>query len=67
MSIGTYAVISGGINGGKVVNVIVYDGVAEYDPGDGFTLVRIPEGSGAGIGWTYDKGEFVPPKGAIEE
>jgi hypothetical protein len=35
----------------KVVNVSVWNGIAPYTPDE--TLVEIPEGSFAGIGWDY--------------
>ena len=58
-----YAVVSDGL----VVNVIVWDGVQDYTPADGLTLVALPytedeDGARrytAGIGWTYRNGEFV--------
>ena len=58
-----YAVVADG----KVVNVIVWDGVSSYDPGEGLTLVPLPfeEDEGGtrrytgGIGWDYIDGEFV--------
>jgi hypothetical protein len=50
----------------KVVNVIVWDGVQPFDPGDGLTLVPLPfeEEDGVrrytgGIGWDYTDGQFV--------
>lgn len=55
-----------------VVNVVVWDGVQPFDPGEGVTLVPLPfveevdEESGetvrrysGGIGWTFRDGEFV--------
>lgn len=63
-----YAVVANG----RVVNVIVWDGVSAYEPGDGLTLAAIPfvdetdEKTGepvrrytGGIGWDYVDGEFV--------
>lgn len=47
------------IRDGKVVNVILWDGKTEYDPGEGVELVELP--AGAGIGWSYVKGEFAAP------
>ena len=47
---------------GLIVNAIVWDGEAPYDPGEGRAVV--PRGdSEAWIGWTYnaDTGEFTPP------
>ena len=52
---------------GLVVNVIVWDGVQDYTPADGLTLVALPytedeDGARrytAGIGWTFRDGQFV--------
>lgn len=43
---------------GNVVNTIVWDGVTEYNPGADLTLVQSDI---AGIGWTYENGEFTNP------
>jgi hypothetical protein len=51
-----YALIESGV----VVNVIVWD-LSPYPLTDGQTLVLIPEGSGAWIGWTYDGTNFIAP------
>lgn len=39
------------VNTGICENVIVYDGVSEFDPGEGKALEVIPAGSSAWIGW----------------
>lgn len=44
-----------------VQNVIRYDPEANFDPGEGTTLVTLPEGSPVGIGWTRDGESFVAP------
>jgi hypothetical protein len=52
---------------GKVVNVSVWDGSGEYDPGENVTLVVIPFTTdedgvrwySAAIDWDYIDGEFV--------
>jgi len=46
---------------GLVVNAMVWDGQTEYTPADGLTVVAIPEGVGAGPGWTYDGNIFTAP------
>ena len=59
-----YAVINAD---GLVVNTVVWDGVSEYDPGAGLTLVPLPyveDEDGVrrytgGIDWDYIDGEFV--------
>lgn len=46
------------IENGKVVNVIVWDGVAGLGDGDQMIIETV---DGCGIGWTYAGGEFIPP------
>ncbi len=56
-----YAVIENNI----VVNTIVWDGVSAWMPPDGTTVVIIPDGTVAGIGYTYDatsKAFTAPPE-----
>jgi hypothetical protein len=55
-----YAIIDDSNN--LVINVAVWDGTTPWDPGAGLYAVLIPEGSQAGIGWTYEDGEFIPPE-----
>lgn len=47
----------------KVDNAIAWDGVAEYVPPEGYTLVQVPEPNETeptpGIGWFYIDGAFV--------
>jgi len=47
----------------RVDNVIVWDGVSEYTPPEGYTLVEIPAPSETeptpGEGWSYVDGAFV--------
>ena len=57
-----------------VVNVVVWDGVQPYEPGEGLTLVPLSfeEDEGGvrrytgGIGWTYRDGQFVDER-PVEE
>jgi hypothetical protein len=42
------------INGGNVINIILWDGVTPYNPGIGFSLVEIPNGTNVCIGYTYN-------------
>ena len=71
-----YAVVAGG----KVVNVVVWDGVQPYDPGEGVMLVPLPyteetdDETGetvrrytGGIGWTLRDGEFVDERPVEED
>ena len=46
---------------GLVVNAIVWDGQTEYTPADGLTVVAIPDGVGAGPGWTFDGTNWIAP------
>ena len=46
---------------GLVVNAIVWDGQTEYTPADGLTVVAVPDGVGAGPGWTYDGTNWIAP------
>lgn len=56
----TYAIVIDDV----CVNVIVWDGITSYDPGDGAELVKLDLGVG-GIGWTYNpkatKHKWTPP------
>lgn len=53
-----YAVINSQTN--IVENAIVWDGVAPWTPPAGYYVEPIGD-SGAGIGWSYINGQFVPP------
>lgn len=46
---------------GLVVNVIVYDPEADYEPPWGLTLDPLPDGSPVSIGWRHLDGEYTPP------
>jgi hypothetical protein len=49
-------------------NIILYDGVSEFDPGAGKALEIIPAGSSAWIGWTrISEGNWEEPVAVIEE
>jgi len=47
--ISNYAMIENGV----VTNVCLWDGETPFNPGDDITLVIIPEGSLAWIGWNW--------------
>ncbi len=51
----SYAIID---NANKVVNVIEWDGSAEWQPPQDHRAVLLTQG---GIGWSYIDGQFVPP------
>lgn len=36
---------------GLCVNAVMWDGITEYDPGEGLALEIVPAGSQAWIGW----------------
>ena len=42
-----------------VVNTVVWDGVSDWTPPDGTTLVSLAEHPHVGIGWDFVDGEFV--------
>lgn len=60
MSSGRYAVID---QNNVLTNVVAWDGVSLYNPGDGLTLVPINEGASYGPGWIYDPATqtFIDP------
>jgi hypothetical protein len=50
------------VENGIVFNVCDWNGTDEFNPGDGITLVLIPNGSPAWIGWGYTvSGGFTAP------
>ena len=51
-----YAIIDLATN--IVDNVAVWDGVTEWDPGEGFIAIQ---SNTAQAGWTYKEGEFIAP------
>lgn len=46
------------VSAGRVVNITLWDGATDYDPGPGLILVASED---AGIGWTYADGMFSEP------
>jgi hypothetical protein len=47
------------IDGGLVVNTVVWDGVSAWSPPEGTALVCLADYPHVGIGWDYIDGEFV--------
>ena len=45
---------------GLIVTLVVWDGEALWDPGEGLDVVALGD-SGASVGWTYSNGIFTPP------
>lgn len=43
------------------LNFVLWDGLTEFDPGEGMTLVPVPEDTRYGFGWVWNGTEFVPP------
>ena len=54
----TYALVD---PNGAVVNTIIWDGVAPYQPVAGCVAVLVPDGPGVSMGWTYTDGAFIAP------
>lgn len=51
-----YAIIQNSL----VINTVVWDGGPEWQPPQ--DCIAVPIGSsGAGIGWSYVNGQFIPP------
>ena len=44
-----------------VINVVLWDGKATWQPPEGCIAVKIPADSSVSIGWTYADGQFTPP------
>jgi hypothetical protein len=62
------------VRDGVVVNVSLWDGVTDYTPADGVTMVPLPyieDEDGirytAGIGWGYVDGQFTDNRPTEEE
>jgi hypothetical protein len=47
------------IKDGRVVNVVVWDGVSDWQPGDDVTVIDCPDD--VGPGWTHSDEGFAPP------
>jgi len=47
------------IDGGTVVSCVVWDGVSDWSPPNGTTLVALADHPHVGIGWTYTDGTFI--------
>ncbi|WP_447867172.1 tail fiber assembly protein [Rahnella bonaserana] len=44
-----------------VVNIVIWDGVAEWSPNPGQTAVEVKDGNEVGIGYSFIDGKFVAP------
>jgi hypothetical protein len=58
-----YAVIDGSL----VVNTVVWDGVSDWSPPQGSTLVSLSDHPYVGIGWDYVDGQFVDNRPVEED
>lgn len=57
-----YAIIRSGL----VENVILWDGEADWNPGDDVSVIDCP--AEVGIGWTHDEDGFqAPPEPVVED
>lgn len=45
----------------RAVNFVLYDGVSAYDPGEGLSLVKMPDGISYDYGWVWDGEKFINP------
>lgn len=48
------------VENGKVINIVVWDGVTEWKPDSGEAIIA-PDGVGVGVGWLYADGVFTAP------
>lgn len=46
---------------GVVRNIILWDGAAEWRPGEGWGLIELDGTIPCNIGWTFEAGVFVEP------
>jgi len=58
MGTNVYAVVENGV----VVNMVVWDGVAQWQPPEGSQAIPVPEGTFVDIGWLYSNGAFSAPE-----
>lgn len=49
------------VENGNVVNVILWDGSAQWQPPAGATVVEVPDGVACGPGYTFDGTNFIAP------
>lgn len=59
-----YAIID---NENRAKNFILYDGVSDFDPGEGMRLVKLPENPRYGFEWIWDGEKFLDPNPVQEE
>lgn len=44
-----------------VVDLVLWDGIAQVDFGEGFKLYEVPDGTPISTGYSYDKGNYIAP------
>lgn len=49
------------IENGTVVNIVIWDGVSEWTPGERQTALKIKDSDTVAIGYTVANGEFIAP------
>ncbi len=49
------------IKSGTVVNIVEWDGVTEWEPGEGVSAIKVKNGVSVEIGYTYDGSKFIAP------
>lgn len=54
-----YAVVKDGV----VINMVVWDGVTEWQPSEGFA---VPAPDYVGIGWKYEEEKFIDPNAPVQ-
>ena len=54
-----YAVVKDGV----VINMVVWDGVTEWQPAEGFA---VPAHDYVGIGWRYEDEKFIDPNAPVQ-
>ena len=52
--------------GDLVVNVVVADPSGQWQPPEGTTVMDIPDGFTAGIGWRLADGDWIAPPPPVE-
>lgn len=57
MSISTYAVVESG----AVTNVVVWDGISDWEPPQGSTANLLPIGAPVSIGYAFDGTNYTAP------
>jgi hypothetical protein len=54
------------LRGDLVINVVVADPTGQWQPPEGTTVMDIPDGFTAGIGWRLVDGDWIAPPPPVE-